>query len=155
MSMKNVNEQIEWNGQIHVVIKRKDGTTEEVSMHNLITDVGKQLLRDALAGTASDAKIKYVAVGNSNTAPAAGDTVLGNEIFRKAVTTYSTPSADSLVTTVVLAPGDVNEQIEEIGWFAGPEATNTSGSGIMIARVLYSHLKNDLEQIQIERTDTL
>ena len=143
----------DWITNVRIRVFHKDGTVEEVNKHNLITDAGKQMLAGVFAGTV-DGKIRYVAVGSSNVTPSATQTALGGEFFRKAVTTQTTSSA-SVQTTVVLAPADANAQIEEIGWFAGPDASNVSGSGIMIARVLYSHLKNDLEQIQIDRTDTV
>jgi len=150
-----MKERIPWRGKIRVISIFKDGTKQIDELENLITDAGKNLLRNFLDGTVTDGAIKYVAFGSDNTVPASGDTKLGNEFFRKQVTKQETGAAGELTTTVYIAPYEANQQIEEIGWFAGAEATSTKDSGVLIARVLYSKNKTELESLQIERTDTI
>jgi len=150
-----MRERIPWRGRIRVISILRDGTRQVDELENLITDVGKNLLRDVLNGTVTDGTIKYVALGSNNTAPAGGDTKLGNEFFRKQVTKQETGVTGKLITTVFIAPYEANQQIEEIGWFAGTGATSTKDSGVLIARVLYSKSKTELESLQIERTDSI
>jgi hypothetical protein len=124
---------------------------------NLYTTVGLNLLRDALAGSYSavdDGAIRYVAVGDNHTPPVVTDATLGNELFRKAVTDVNVIDGEC-ETIVYLAPDDAVGTIEEIGWFCGPAATATPDTGSLLARVLYSHTKTNLESIKITRTDTI
>jgi hypothetical protein len=124
---------------------------------NLYTTLGINLLRDALAGTLTapnDGAIRYLAVGEANTAPNAADTRLSNETFRKAITA-SHRSDGQLETITYLAPSEAVGQIEELGWFCGPSAVAARDSGTILARVLYSRLKTNLESIKVTRTDTI
>ena len=130
---------------------------ERVRFKNLITTVGLNLIRNALAGTLAtitDAEVRYIAVGDDNTAPALTDTVLGNEVFRKARTSY-TVGAGLLTTIWYIAPAEAVGAIEEMGWFCGPTATAAADSGSMLSRVLYSRVKTNLESIKVTRTDTI
>lgn len=125
------------------------------SFHNLITNAGKNLDRDGYAGTITDRTLKWVGVGTSSTAPAVTDTQLGAETFRKAMTSYAAGSTGVMVSTCSIAPGDiVGTVIQELGWFAGATATGTANTGVMVARVLYSHTKTSSEILSIQRTDT-
>ncbi len=133
----------------------KGEVIDETEFKNLITTVGLNMLRDTLAGDVSDAEIKFTAVGTNNTAPALGDTTLNTESFRKATTSTNKPAAAQFRHVVYIAPTEAVVQIEEIGWFCGAAASASVDSGILLARVLYSRNKTNLESIQIERTDTL
>ncbi len=129
-----------------------------VEMSNLLTTVGLNIPRDGLAGDVADLEVKAMTIGDDSTAPALGDTILGNETFRKARTSQSKPSTGVVIYVQYIAPAEAVGTIEELGWVAGA-AVNTASpagkdTGIMIARVLYSRTKTDLESLQIERTDT-
>ena len=152
------DEQWPWAGDILVIVRDdktgrfRPGTRR---FKNIITNLGKNLMRDALGGYISDAKIRYLGVGTSNTAVAATDTQLGAENMRKAVTSYdNTVGTGANKTTVYLAPGEANISIQELGWFATASATATANSGVMIAHVLYNHTKTSGESISVQRTDT-
>lgn len=120
-----------------------------------LTDAGRSLIRDARRGLLSDVAIKYVAIGTNSTAPAAGQTALLAETFRKALTLSSSGGAGIGIFTLYLAPGDaVGTGIQEVGWFAGVGATATPGSGVMVARGLYAHTKTAAESIQVDFTLT-
>lgn len=117
-----------------------------------ITNAGLNLLRDALNGN-NTAKITYVALGTSNTTPTAGDTQLGNEVFRKAVTSYTNGASNGeVLINMYLAPNDaVGDNIQEVGFFGGSTATGTANSGILLAHGLYSHIpKQNTESIQFQ-----
>lgn len=145
----------QWHGRIKVIITYADGSQQIDEFDNLITDAGRGLLRDTLRGAVTDAKIRYLALGTSTTAPAISDTQLGAEVFRKAVTSFTTSGNTATITNVYVAPGDaVGVGIQELGWFAGPDATTTANSGVLLARVLYAHNKTNVESIQFQRTDS-
>lgn len=118
-----------------------------------LTDVGRNMMRDARRGLVTNLAIAYVAIGTSSTAPTAADTQLGAEVFRKALTSTSAPSTGTGTFTLYLAPGDaVSVGINEVGWFAGSGASGTANSGVMIARGLYAHTKLASESIQVDFT---
>lgn len=151
-----VTESTPWTGTVTVTIFHPDGTETVETFPNLITDAGKNHVAQALRDTAFDAEIKYFAWGTGSTAPAASDTALVAEAGRKQVTTQvAGAGVGETDTTTYLAPADANVAIAELGWFAGASATATANSGTLIARVLYSHTKTNLESIQADRTDTL
>lgn len=114
-----------------------------------ITNNGLNLYRNASAG-ADTPLIRYIALGTSNITPTAADTRLGNEIFRKAVTSYTNGTTGIIYVDLYIAPGDaVGVDIEEIAFFGGGTAMLTTNSGVMLARGLYSHpSKTNLESIQ-------
>ncbi len=129
-----------------------------VEMQNLLTTVGLNMVRDGLAGDVADLEVKAMTIGDDSTAPALGDTTLGNETFRKARTSQSKPSTGVVIYVQYIAPAEAVGAIEEFGWVAGAAVNLASpagkDTGIMIARVLYSRTKTNLESLQIERTDT-
>lgn len=145
-----------WRGRVRIVARRADGSVEVDEFENLITDAGLNLIADALTGAVSTPEIRYVALGSSNTPVSANQTALGDERFRKQVSQQTNPNTGEAVSIVYIAPFEATDfMIQEIGWFAGPDATDQAGSGILLARVLYSRAKSDLESLQITRTDTI
>ena len=113
-----------------------------------ITNAGRTLFRDSLSG-ATVALIKYVALGTSSLAPAATDTTLGAEVFRKTVTTFTNGTSNEVLISMYLAPSDaINVNITEIGFFGGSSATNKTNTGILLAHGLYTHTKSGIESIQ-------
>ena len=153
--MLSLRARIGWQGLVGVSVYRDAQLVERTEIPNLITDAGLNLLRDALSGDVGDAQLKYLAWGDSATSPTVGDTELGNEEGRRQITSRSSSGTGVLRSTTVIASIEGNDQIEELGFFAGTDATATADSGVLVARVLYSHLKSDLESIQVDRTDTL
>lgn len=152
-----ITEFIGRQGKVKIIVLNLDGSIKEViELENKITDVGLNMQRDALKGAVTDLEIKYLGIGSSSTPPAAGDTALGGEFFRKQITKQEDGAVGVLVSTTYIAPYEANTpKIEELGWFAGVNATATKDSGILVARVLYSRQKTSLESLQIERTDTI
>ncbi len=149
----DVCERLRWRGLVRVTVTGPAGV-ETVEFTNLITNAGRNLLSAALRG--ADAGIRYVAIGVGTTAPTVGQIKLVDERLRKPVTRAVPGVVGEAVTTLYLAPGDANTfTIREIGWFAGPSASATPNSGVLVARVLYTRTKNSLESIQVERRDNL
>jgi len=147
---------LNWQGTLKIKAFDKEGNIiDETNLKNLITSEGKNLLAEALRNSSTDCEIKYIAIGSDNTAPTTADTTLGNEIFRKAVTSQIAGGTGITITNLYVAPEEAVGTIEEIGFFSGSAATSTANSGILFARVLYSRTKTAVESIQIERTDTI
>jgi hypothetical protein len=116
------------------------------------TTVGLNLLRDGNYG-AADPKVVYIALGTGNSTPAAGNTKLDTEVFRKAITTYSAAGGTGdIVAQVYIEPTEVvGYTIAEVGIFGGDGATATANSGVLLARGLYSptHTKTSTESMVI------
>lgn len=148
---------LSWQGDVNIKALDKDGNVlQEDNLKNLITSAGKNLLAESLRNASLDAEIKFISLGSDNTAPSSGDTTLGNETFRKAVTSQTAGgSVGVTITNLYVAPEEAVGTIEEIGFHSGSSATSTTDSGVLFARVLYSRTKTAVESIQIERTDTI
>jgi hypothetical protein len=103
-----------------------------------VTNSGVNLMRNGNSGVANPL-IKYVALGTSNTTPTANDTNLGNEVFRKAVTSYVNGATGEIVITGYFTSTDaVGVNVAEIGFFGGNTATPAANTGILLAHGLYS-----------------
>jgi hypothetical protein len=112
----------------------------------LLTDVGLNLLRGAIDGQTTP-KITYVALGTGTTPPASSDTKLGNEVFRKAVTSYTDGATGEETAVMFLSPNEANGiSITEIG-FIGGAATGQPNTGTLFGRALWSHTKSSQESI--------
>ncbi len=145
---------VRWTSNVRITARDLNGCVlDVVERKNLIVNVGLNMVRDALDTAAFDAEIKRIALGTDNTPPLLTDTQLGAEVFRKVVTSSSTPATGQLNTVWYIAPAEAVAAIEEIGWFAGAAAGAAANSGILVARVLYSRNKTALESLQIERLD--
>ena len=144
-----------WQGLVDVSVYRDGQLVDRVEIRNLITNAGLNLLRDAMKGDVGDTQVKYLAWGDDATAPTTSDIALGNEEGRRQITSRTATSIGVLSQTTIIASTEGNNQIEELGFFAGVGATITTDSGVLLARVLYSHLKTNQESIQVDRTDTL
>lgn len=155
-----IEERLSWTGKVRISVWRADvparyGPVEVVHLDNLIVDSGKALIAEALRTATVLPEITWMAWGSSATPPASSQTQLGAETGRLQVTQQlQGGSSNQTITTTYIGPNDGNGQIEELGWFAG-DASATPNSGIMIARVAYSKLKDNLEAIQVDRTDTI
>jgi len=140
-----------------VALDLKGNVIDVVETHNVVTNLALDLFSEALRGTSvSDLEINWMAVGTGTAtgggAPAATDTQLANEVFRKNVT-FQAGGTNRMTTITVLSPAEANVAITELGWF-GSDGTSTTNSGTMIARVAYSRTKNSGESLQVNRQDT-
>lgn len=147
---------IKWRGEINIEILNPDGTVKETKhICNEIKNTALNTMRNALAGLVTDLQIKYLAWGSDSTANAPTQTKLVAEVGRKAITSQTAGATGVMVSVCYLAASEANSpKIEELGWFAGSTASATKDSGILVARVLYSHQKTSLEALNVARTDT-
>lgn len=116
-----------------------------------VTNAGLNMLRDGFSG-ANNPKLLYIAVGSGTSTPAAGNTALGNETFRKAITAFTTGGTGEIIATLYLAQNDaVGLDIEEVGIFGGSGASSTLGSGVLFAQALFAHgIKSNTESINLQ-----
>ena len=143
-------------GFFDIEIFRDGKLADKIHLKNLLTTVSQTARVQQLLGTyngGADAfEIKYFAFGDDTTPPAVSDVTLGNELFRKQITTI-TASGGNVQSIVNLGSAEANFTIREIGVFCGTLATATANSGTLLARVAVNIAKNSNITMNIVRTD--
>lgn len=119
-------------GDLRIVIK--DALTGKVKVDrlekNLVVTVGKDWIASRMAGTSSNV-MGYMAVGTDSTAPAVGNTTLGAEVARVALTS-TTPSTNTVTYVATFGAGVGTGALTEAGLF------NAASVGTMLSRTTYS-----------------
>ena len=104
---------------------------EEITLHNLITNVGKEFVSKLINGVATNF-FDYIAIGTGVVSPSATDTTLGTEQKRQLATlSYEASYKAKFVTTFTFASGET-WAITELGVF------DASASGNMLNRATFS-----------------
>lgn len=126
-----IQDQLKVKGDLIVKLFDKNGQVKEQRfIPNLVVTVGKQFIASRMVGTAANV-MSHMAVGSSSTAPANGDTALGGELGRVALT--SSAAAGAIATYVATFPaGTGTGAVVEAGIF------NASSSGTMLCRTTFS-----------------
>ncbi len=148
-----------WTRNIRITVFDLDGNIiKQDVISNILTTLALNLWQSLLSGdlvAVDDGEIFYMDIGNDATVPTIGETTLVNALYRKAITRSDKPADGQYLTVFYILPGEYNVQWEELGFFAGSSANVNVDTGTMIARVLYSHLKNAAHSVQIERLDKM
>lgn len=113
-------------GRVELELTRADGTVERELVDNLITTVGRNIITDQLlAAPAAGGKPTHMAVGTGTVAPAVGDTALGVESARVALTS-KTRSGNVLTMVGDYAAGTATATLTEAGTFDAATAGQMS-----------------------------
>ena len=122
-----LNDNVSMTGTLTV---KKNGKVER-EVKNLVVTTGKQLVAANLAGGSTE--VTHMAVGTGSTAAAAGDTALGSEIDRNALTTSGgTASSNTVTFDCTWNAGDGTGALTEAGLFTA------SSGGTMLARTVFA-----------------
>lgn len=124
-------------GHMHLELRGSDGELKDVrDVKNLIVTVGRDGIMDQVLASPTIIKPTHMAIGTGSTAPAAGDTALGAEIDRNALT--SKTRSGGVVTMVGdWAAGDgTNSAIAEAGIFS--QASGTDATHPMYSRATFT-----------------
>lgn len=144
-----ISDQIKAVGKLTITITGENGQVkDEVVVDNLVVTAGKNFIASRMTGTGS-AVMSHMAIGTGSTAAAAGDTALGAEVGRVALTSSSTSGA---VTTYVATfpAGTGTGAITEAGIF------NANSSGTMLCRTVFSVVnKGASDQMTVNWTVTI
>lgn len=112
----------------HLTIALNGETVQDVP--NLVVTTGKNFVASRIKDT-TDAAMSHMAIGSGTTAAAAGDTALGTELDRQALT--STTVTNNTVTYVAtFGAGDGTGAVTEAGLL------NASSSGSLLCRTVFS-----------------
>lgn len=147
--MKEVVEELEIRGHILVELFGPDGELKERrEVDNLVVTAGKGQIAQRMVD-ATLAAPGWMALGTGTAAPAVGDTTLGTEIDRNALTS-NTRSGNVQTLVGNWAAGDAtNAAITEAGLFSA------SSAGTMTARGTFTAIpKGALDTLQITWTIT-
>ena len=99
--------------------------------HNLDVTAGKNWVADRMAD--ANAVMSHMAIGTGTTAAAAGDTALGTQLDRNALTTSGgVVSGNTITYASTWAAGDGTGAVTEAGIF------DASSGGDMLARTVFS-----------------
>jgi hypothetical protein len=125
-----LQEMIKVTGKLNIQLFDKSGALKDSrDVENLVVAVGKEFIAARMVGTPTE--MSHMAVGADNTAAAAGNTALGSELARVALT--SDTVAGAVVTYVAtFGPGVGTGAIVEAGIF------NAASSGTMLCRTVFS-----------------
>ena len=131
-----LNETIKVTGELSIVLLDElQNIKQEIHVPNLVLTVGKNFIADRMIGTAS-AVMSHMAVGTSNAGLSAGNTTLGAEIARVALTS-SVRTNNSIRYTATFAPGTGTGALVEAG------ILNAASAGTLLCRTTFSVVNKD------------
>ena len=125
-----IEETIKVTGDVQIKLVGPDGKVkQEQTIKNLVVTTGKQYIASRMTGTTT--AMSHMAVGSGTTAADAGDTALGNQLGRVALTSGTTTGA---VTTYVASfpAGTGTGAVTEAGVF------NAASDGTMLCRTVFA-----------------
>lgn len=111
---------------------------ERRRIDNTVVTTGKAFVLGQLQSVnhSTSRNISYFAVGSGLVAPATGDTALGNEVTRKAISSFDTSgltvAQPSWQAQGVIASNEANTTLGEIGLF------NSDSGGTMLCRATFA-----------------
>jgi len=122
-------------GEVFLELLDENGELKmEQRVHNLVVDAGENHIADQLSSSPGGAAMGWMAIGTGSTAAAFGDTALGAEVDRNALTSR-TDSVNVVTYVGTWAAGDgTNSALREAGIF------NAASTGTMLARAVYSNI---------------
>ena len=120
-------------GRLTVNLIAADGTTKETQeIPNLVVTTGKTFVASRMAGTSATV-MSHMAIGTDNTAAAVGNTTLGSEVARVALTSTTATNNDIVyVATFPAGTPSSSAGVVEAAIF------NASSSGTMLCRTVFS-----------------
>lgn len=133
-------------------IERRDilgNLIEAREVPNLVTTVGKNVIANRLAASPTNAAMTHMAIGTGSTAAANGDTTLGTEVARVAITS-GTPSTNTVVYVATFPAGTGTATIAEAGML------NASSVGDLLCRSVFTAIvKGASDSLTITWTVTI
>jgi len=126
----NVLEDLKMKGELKIVRRNAAGEiVQSLHVPNLVVTAGKGYIASRIVGVAAGV-MSHMAIGTGTTAPAAGDTTLGTEAGRVALTS-SVASANTVTYTATFAAGTGTGAITEAG------ILNAGTAGTLLCRTTF------------------
>lgn len=121
-----LNDDFVMKGRVSIAVN--DEVVQEID--NLVVTAGKNFVASRMKDT-TDTAMSHMGVGTGSTAAAAGDTALGSELDRNALTS-TTVTNNEVAYVCTFAAGDATGAITEAGLF------NAASAGTMLCRTVFS-----------------
>lgn len=117
--------------------------------NNMVVTAGKNSMASALMGTTANNQgiITYCALGTGITAPAAGNTTLQTEIYRKLISVRSV-SGNVATFQTFYTTSEAIGTLREAGLF-GDLADGTANSGTLFCRVAINRVKTSSDTLTL------
>ena len=126
-----LNDSIKLTGELKLTLTRPDGHVKhEVIVPNLVVTTGKNYIASRMKDATATA-MTHMAIGTGSTAAAAGNTTLGSEAGRVALTS-TTVSTNNVAYVATFPAGTGTGAITEAGLF------NASSSGTLLCRTVFN-----------------
>ena len=126
-----IQDSIKVTGELRITVTNPEGSiTQETVVPNLVVTSGKDFIAERMKDATTTA-MSHMAIGTGSTAAAAGDTALGSEVGRVALTS-TTVTANAVAYVATFGAGTGTGAITEAGLF------NASSSGDMLCRTVFS-----------------
>ena len=126
----DLNESLNVKGALTVTVKDYQGNVkQEFDVPNLVVTVGKNYIASRMASNSATI-MSHMAIGTGTGSPAAGDTTLGTEAGRVAVSSFSA-STNTVTATATFPAGTGTGAITEAG------ILNASSSGTLLCRTTF------------------
>lgn len=122
-------ETIKAKGDVKIELTRADGSVESQEIHNLVVDTGLAFIVSRMKDASATA-MTHMAIGSGSTAAAAGNTGLGTELGRVALTS-TTPSANTIQYVASFPAGTGTGSVQEAG------ILNAASGGTMLCRTVF------------------
>lgn len=127
----NTQENIVATGALKIVVTGSDGTVKhEQDVKNLVVTTGLGYIASRMKDATATA-MSHMAIGSGATAAAAGDTALGTELGRVALTS-TTVTGNQVVYVAAFPAGTGTGAVTEAGLF------NAGAAGTMLCRTVFS-----------------
>ena len=162
-----LNEKFGWTGKVDIMIKNViNGKIEVIHIKNrLMNNALNEIIKSLYSSP--NMEIKYVAIGDDDTANSDNLTTLYNEIFRTPVITQLVTGTGELQSRAILLDNEPTAlsgvcTIKEIGFFGSTDAEGWNGgagkdTGLLISRIVLSTpiSKTATKQINFVRNDEI
>ena len=129
-----IRETLKPTGKLNIVLRDKNGKIkEELNVDNLVVTTGLNYIAARMTDTARPTDMSHMAVGSDATAATLGNTTLGTELGRVALTGgEGAPSTNTIVYTATFGAGTGTGALTEAG------VLNASSGGTMLCRTTFS-----------------
>jgi hypothetical protein len=126
----NLNEDLKMKGELTVTVRAEDGTIkQEFNVPNLVVTVGKNYIASRMASNSATV-MSHMAIGTGTGTPIVGDTALGIEAGRVAVSSFSA-TTNTVTATATFPAGTGTGAITEAG------ILNGSSTGTLLCRTTF------------------
>lgn len=126
----NLQENLKAHGELTISVFDRNGNLKEAKkVPNLVVTVGKNYIASRMVGTSSTV-MSHMAIGTGTGTPIAGDTTLGTEAGRVALTAF-TASTNTVTATATFPAGTGTGAITEAG------ILNNSSGGTLLCRTTF------------------